>query len=128
MEVLSFRIESLADPNTLGTRSISDAERAADVLEDEHFKEVDLSDMVYFKRITRRPPLKINVPTDIERVIESSQSAIDILSLLGKFTSALPRGVDILFLSGKLISALPRVEKPAAAHHHLAPPTITEKA
>ena len=103
MEVLSFRIESLADPNTLGTRSIRDAERADDVLEDEHFKEVDLSDMVYFKRITRRPPLKINVPTDKERVIESSQSAIDILSLSGKFTSALPRG-----------------QEPAAAHHHLA--------
>jgi hypothetical protein len=109
MEVLSFRIESLADPNTLGTRSIRDAERADDVLEDEHFKEVDLSDMVYFKRITRRPPLKINVPTDKERVIESSQSAIDILSLSGKFTSALPRG-----------------QEPAAAHHHLAPPTTTE--
>lgn len=109
MEVLSFRIESLADPNTLGTRSICGAERADDVLEDEHFKEVDLSDMVYFKRITRRPPLKINVPTDKERVIESSQSAIDILSLSGKFTSALPHG-----------------QEPAAAHHHLAPPTTTE--
>jgi hypothetical protein len=64
MEVLDFQIEGLAPtvpdaarpPSSTVTKSAD-----AEALEEENLKDVDLSDIVHFKRVVRRPPLRVNV-------------------------------------------------------------------
>jgi hypothetical protein len=75
MEVLNFRFESLASSEPDVPEPSSNATPEAirnEELEEKNLKEVVLSDMVYFKRVVRRPP-KIKILPAASSLVPSSK-------------------------------------------------------
>jgi len=80
MEVLNFQIESLASTEPAVTQSAPDTTPEAirsDELEEKNLNEVVLTDMVYFKRVVRRPP-KIKIVPVPSSLVPSRQPSISV--------------------------------------------------